>query len=100
MGGRGGASPRPPLHPGPKPRDAAEPGGQPQPQPRPSRGHRRQSPSGQGRDPGPPNQVSLLGEGEAKRRPGPLGSRDRSQGARPGIRGSPRRARAAVLLLR
>lgn len=65
-----------PLRTGSPARDAAEPGGQPQPSPWPSRGRRRQSPSGQGRDPGQPIQVSVHGEGGGRKGgPGPPKSR-------------------------
>lgn len=76
MGGLGGVSPRPPLSPVPSPGTQSQPGRQPQPLPMPSRGRRHQSPSGQGRDPGRPSQVSVRDEGKAEGRgPGSLSRR-------------------------
>lgn len=85
---------RPPPSQVPSPGTQPQPGGQPQPLPRPSRGRRRQSPSGQSRDPDLPSQVSVRGEGKAEKTgPGPRSRRIGAGGPGQGLGRSRARTR-------
>ena len=94
-GGQGGSSLRAPESPVPSPGTQRSPAGRPSPcRGRPG-GRRRQSPSGPGKEPGRPSQVSVRGEGEAERA-GPRPRRSRIELGKPARgRGLPGRARTA-----